>query len=310
MMILEFFKSMYQAFIALFNSPSTTINSAPNDNSTTKGNSVPKSNSHLPHQVSPADLLLSYYKRTRQLWPPSVPPSWSQAGSSPVLGRVVFTFGQNIDELRNGTSFDQLTGWTASLDLVTRDVPSMMRDGLFLTQGNVDEKENHVKQTHTKGIGNLHNRCYTVTSSTWSGHLYVCAATVRPVANFRLHHLSADKVFTASVGNHGGDTVYRYDVRRPENNANYMYDDMPMEGLWPWPRKEEGVKDEEVLKREGRGSDQEEEAGGQGRKEDEQVVNDEGGCDEEEETGLEEEELDGFSAWEEEEDPLFGSWRD
>ncbi|UPL02047.1 hypothetical protein LCI18_012981 [Fusarium solani-melongenae] len=303
MMILEFLKSMYRAFIAKFNSAPTPTDSTPNGNSATNGNS------RLPGQESPTQLLLSYYKSTRQRWPPIVPPSWSQAGLSPVLGRVVFTFGQNIDELRNGTPPDQLTGWTAQLDLVTRDIHSMMRDGLFLTCENVRQEENHVKQTYTEGIGNLHNRCYTVTSSKWSGYLNVCAGAVKPVASFRLHHLSAENVFTVSVGNHKSYQIYRYDARRPENNANYLYDDMPMEGLWPWPRKEEGLKEEEVLKREGGDGDQGKETERKETKEGEEVVKDEEEGEEEEETGLEEEELDGFSAWEEE-DPFLKSWRD
>ncbi|RSL37944.1 hypothetical protein CEP53_015334 [Fusarium sp. AF-6] len=296
MMILECFKSMYQAFIALFNSAPTTVNSTPKDNSATNGNS------HLPNQKSPTELLLSYYKSTRRLWPPIIPHSWSQAGSSPVLGRVTFIFGQDIDELRNETPTDQLSGWTAQLDLVTRDVQSMMHDGLFLTCENVKRGENHVRQTHTEGIGNLYNRCYTVTSSTWSGYLNVCAATVKPIANFRLHHLSADKVFTVAVGNHESNRVYSYDARRPEDNANYLYDDMPMEGLWPWPRKEDGLKAEEALKLEGGDGDQ------GGETEQEETKEDEGGRNAEgDENGLEGE-VDSFSAWEEE-DPLIDSWR-
>lgn len=126
--------TMYRAFIAQFNSAPTPINSTPNDNSATNGSSIPKSNSRLPDQGSSTELLLSYYKSIRQIWPPIVPPGWCQAGSWPVLGRVTFIFGQDMDGLRNGIPLDQLTGWTAQLDLGTRDIHSMMRDGLFLNR--------------------------------------------------------------------------------------------------------------------------------------------------------------------------------
>lgn len=277
MTILEFLKSIYRVLIARFNS-------TPNDNST------PDGNSRLPSQKPQTELLLSYYDRLSRRWPPIVPPSWDQAGSSPVLGRVVFIFAQDIDELRNETPLDQMSGWTAQLDLFTCDLPSLLRNGLFLTCENVKEQENYVKHSHMEGVGLWYNRCYTVTNSTWSGNLNVCARTVKPIANFRLHHLSPDNVFVATAANHESNSVYSYGVRYPDYKANFMYDDMPLDGLWPWPKKEGEMKGEEV-------------------KEDEEVAKGEVESDEGGDTAWEEEEMDSFSTWGSE-DPLIDSWRD
>lgn len=305
-------KGVYEAFIAQWNLAPMIVNSSPNDHSTTNGNWVPESNSRPPNERSPTEWLLLYFEAIRRTWPPIAPDSWYRPGSSPGLGRVTFIFGQDIDELRNETPLDQLNGWTAQLDLVARDLPSMMRDGFFLTVENIRQGENHTKQTHTEGIGQLNLRCYTVASPTWSGSLNVCAATVRPVADFRLHHLSADKVFFVMALNHKSDQVYHYDARSPENNANYLYDDMPLDGLWPWPKKEgEEVKEEveegkQMMKGEGEGN-------GEAVKEGKEMTREEEGDKgkkraERKEAGWEEE-TDCLSAWGSE-DSLLGSWRD
>jgi hypothetical protein len=38
-----------------------------------------------------------------------------------------------------------------------------------------------------------------------------------------------------------GYEVYFWSKWRPEWNYNALYDDMPMEGWWPWPKKETSV---------------------------------------------------------------------
>ncbi|KAM0438659.1 hypothetical protein ACHAPT_001415 [Fusarium lateritium] len=311
------FFSMYEAFIADFNPfpfggmdfpswapprnmrPSSRV---PHSNSYAT-RQVPRGNSHVPSQKSPTEVLLAYYKNLRKQAPPRAPPSWSQAGSWPKLWRVVFTFGQDIYKLRDETPLNQLTGWTACLDLVTCDLPAMMRDGLFLTWQNVRVGENHAKMTYTEGLGDLCNRCYTVADSTWSGNLNVCAWTTEGVANFRIHHLSADKVFYVSVGNQKGERVYFYDVRDPKNNANFMYDDMPLEGLWPWPKKARGPKDEKVVKDEGGDGVREKEAERQEAEPKET---------EEEKTEEREKDLRCFSPWQSEDSliDLDGDWQD
>ncbi|RMJ15161.1 hypothetical protein BHE90_002722 [Fusarium euwallaceae] len=206
--------------------------------------------------------------------------------------------------------------WTAHLDLVTSDLPTLMHDGLYLTQENVQVLENHVQRVYSdKCKRHFLRRYFTVVGPKWSGNLCVMSWNSEPVRDFRIHHLSADKVYNAEVLNKARYTVYFYNMSNPEKNANYIYDDMPMEGLWPFPRKEEGAKDQEVLKREGEEGDQGEEEERKEMEEGEDVVKDEGGSEEEqkgaegEETEREEEEQDGFSEWECE-DPLIDSWRD
>ncbi|RSL74904.1 hypothetical protein CEP51_011366 [Fusarium floridanum] len=206
--------------------------------------------------------------------------------------------------------------WTAYLDIVTSDLPGLMHDGLYLTQENVQLLENHVQLAYSdKRKRHFLRRYFTVIDPKWSGKLEVMSWKYEPVRDFRIHHLSADKVYNAQVLNKDGKAVYYYDTSNPEKNANYIYDDMPMEGLWPFPRKEEGAKDQEVLKREGEGGDQGEEKERKETEEGKEVVKNEGGGDEEEkdvegeETRQGEEEQDGFSEWEEE-NPLIDSWRD
>ncbi|KAM0431007.1 hypothetical protein ACHAPT_005641 [Fusarium lateritium] len=129
--------------------------------------------------------------------------------------------------------------WPAELVLHTRDLPGVMKHGLILSPENVGEEEGHVvHQYHPDGKEWSYSRSYTLVDSRWTGQLQVCAWDMRPVSKFRLNHLSADKVRLARVGDEEGDTVYYYNVNEPELAVNCIYDDMPMDGLWPWPKEE------------------------------------------------------------------------
>ncbi|EEU34070.1 uncharacterized protein NECHADRAFT_85559 [Fusarium vanettenii 77-13-4] len=215
--------------------------------------------------------------------------------------QLQFWLSSDPENLLSDSLGDKPEDWTAHLDLVTSDLPSLMHDGLYLTQENVQVLENYVHKDYSEERKRYFLRRYfTIVDPNWSGKLSVASWNYEAVRDFRIQHLSADKVHNAKVSNSDGNTVYYYDMSNPEKNANYIYDDMPMRGLWPFPRKEEGVKDSEVSKREGEDGDQEEEEERKETEEGEEVLKDEGGINEGEETKWEEEEPDSFSAWEEE----------
>ncbi|RSL49476.1 hypothetical protein CEP54_012422 [Fusarium duplospermum] len=221
-----------------------------------------------------------------------------------------FYFSSNPKYMLSDPPPETPKDWTAQLDLVTSDLPGLMHDGLYLTQENVQVLENHVQRVYSdERKCYFLRRCFTVVDPKWSGKLWVVSWNYEPVRDFRIHDLSADKVYNTQVLNKAGYAVYFYNRSKPEKSANYIYDDMPMKGLWPFPRKEEG-KGQEVLKREGEDGDQGGEEERKGTEEGEEVVKEEGVSEEEEKDTEEEEEgLDGFSEWECE-DSLIDSWRD
>lgn len=223
--------------------------------------------------------------------------------------QIQLYFTSDPEKFLKDSPQDTAGEWIASLDLVTSDLPSLMRDGLYLGQENIRELENHVK----KSWSNEHNRYFlsryfSVVDLKWSGKLCVTSWNYEPVGDFRIHHLSADKVYNARVLNKDGNTIYYYAMRSPEKNANYLYDDMPLSGLWPFPRKEEGVKNREVLKDEREDGDQVEAEEPNEAEEGERLLKDEGGGSEGGKNAEGEEEMGGFSDWEYA-DSMIDSWR-
>ncbi|RSL46185.1 hypothetical protein CEP51_015971 [Fusarium floridanum] len=168
------------------------------------------------------------------------PPHGDQQEESPSrIWTIDFKFISDRQGVKRLGSVHSLVDWTAYLDIETRDLAGIMRDGLFLTHDNVREEEGRLRSDYwPEDKSWVYTRSYTIVDSRWSGFLHVCAWDVRPVANFRLHHLTADKVEMARVEDDEENTVYCYDVDAPDCSANFIYDDMPMDGLWPWPKEE------------------------------------------------------------------------
>jgi hypothetical protein len=192
----------------------------------------------------------SYFGTLTRTAPPCGPPPPYEDGCPVWQVRVIF--GSDADKLRSKVPLDLNVEWTAQLYVTTWDLPGLMRDGLHLTPENVQEQDNHFKWGSLLEGGKIvYPRSYTVIDSRWSGHLHVCAWTATPLVNFRIHHLSAAKVLTASVGDDKEKLMYCYDLDRPEHSFNCVYDDMPLDGLWPWPKREEkkGENGEKEAKR-------------------------------------------------------------
>ena len=58
----------------------------------------------------------------------------------------------------------------------------------------------------------------------------------------QLHELGHRNVVAAVGFDKDGRRVYRYTATAPDDNFNAIYDSIPMEGWWPWPRSK-GTKD-------------------------------------------------------------------
>ncbi|KAL2682722.1 hypothetical protein Neosp_007177 [[Neocosmospora] mangrovei] len=167
------------------------------------------------------------------------PPYEDQDEPSRKTWRIRFEFISDRQEIKKRGSLRPLLDWDADLELETWDIAGVMRDGLFLTQDNVREEEGHAMRDYwPKEKRWSYTRCYTFADSRWSGQLHVCSWDIRPIANFRLHHLTANNVCRARVEDEKEFIVYSYNADEPESSANFIYDDMPMGGLWPWPKEE------------------------------------------------------------------------
>ncbi|KAI1408196.1 hypothetical protein F5Y13DRAFT_205053 [Hypoxylon sp. FL1857] len=74
--------------------------------------------------------------------------------------------------------------------------------------------------------------------SRWVAHFQIHAATVKVLTNMRLENLSTDNIDFAHAWSDGRQrSIYQYRRSHPEGCYNAIYDDMPMGGWWPWPKK-------------------------------------------------------------------------
>lgn len=176
--------------------------------------------------------------------PTDPPPPYEDQEEPPRrVWQIRFEFVPNHKEFKKRGSIHPKRNWWARLEIETWDIAGVMRDGLFLTQDKVQEQEGHATHTYWPEDKTwTYTRSYTINDSRWSGYLHVCSSDIRAVADFRLHYLTANIVSWARVEDEEEFLVYCYDVDKPERSANFIYDDMPLGGVWPWPKEEDVVE--------------------------------------------------------------------
>ena len=141
--------------------------------------------------------------------------------------------------------------WEAQLLLWTADIAKLMREGLHLSATNFCEDEGALMDNQTDKIipyfPLVGQRCDFVRrcvlqgpgpKPSWEGILIVFANDYGKITRFRPHDLSPDSVYRAVGINKHREDVYGYSYRVPASRSNMIYDDMPLEGWWPWPKKE------------------------------------------------------------------------
>ncbi|KAI1382989.1 uncharacterized protein F4822DRAFT_421786 [Hypoxylon trugodes] len=144
--------------------------------------------------------------------------------------------------------------WFAQLNVRCKDITELMRDGFHVTEENVLWNEGKIGDTtdiytdfdmsfvnQICESGKIRTREYVLRDTQsnpprWTAFLQVHAETDAVLSNFRLGRISAANVHGAQAFGANGRIVYNYSALSPANSFNIIYDDMPMEGLWPWPR--------------------------------------------------------------------------
>ena len=150
----------------------------------------------------------------------------------------------------NGT-FDQNHGvdWKARIMITTTDLPRLMRQGFHWSEANVRREWGCIRDndinSYLEERGWVKMRHYALAHQgqdlQWSGSLTVFARTIAVLSSFRTSDLSPDLAYCTWATNPAGRLCYRYSVWDPQDNFNAIYDDMPMEGWWPWPRAEKDL---------------------------------------------------------------------
>ncbi|KAF5696182.1 hypothetical protein FMUND_15767 [Fusarium mundagurra] len=185
--------------------------------------------------------LFDFIKRASAPSPPSFPVLSSSLGAN--SWKVDLVCRSHPAMLRGATTLANLTiGWEAHLVLYTSDIVGLMREGLNVSQHNVILKESCLTMSPCQPEHNTYyyNRHFTLTGPCWKGNLVVTTLSCPIATNFRVEHLSADKVVRCYASDISKTECWAYNfvIDKPEVNANYILDDTPLKGLWPWPRKE------------------------------------------------------------------------
>lgn len=142
------------------------------------------------------------------------------------------------------------------MDVITMDLPRLMREGFHWTEGNVDRSRGYfssdIPPWERSNYGAVSSRVFCIlyhpgafeeegkddqnTDLDWVVKLVVYGQAGADLPSFRLSHLSPDNIYCADAFTIVKRLVYKYDAPYPESSLNAIYDDMPMEGWWPWPK--------------------------------------------------------------------------
>ena len=150
--------------------------------------------------------------------------------------------------------------WLGRIDIHSRNLPHLMRHGLFWGQDSIRKEQGYFVCNDTAKLpvaqrtsGWKYMRKYVLKSQSsgpdgkpeWVGEFYMFSKELSVLAGIKLETwLPPAKYLVqwANAWNWEDDVVYHYRKNAPEENFNAIYDDMPMQGWWPWPRPQGSIK--------------------------------------------------------------------
>ncbi|KAI0147072.1 hypothetical protein GGR57DRAFT_516091 [Xylariaceae sp. FL1272] len=176
----------------------------------------------------------------------------SQPGPSMATGREFFAEKKRENlrfwfcpEPSKASSHREQT-WAVAMAVKCGDVPLLMREGFHWDASNVVREDGYISSTakpliHVSGKQYLGSRYYFLKdmgeSPRWVACIAVYALNWETIYRFDLSQLSLNTMHGAMAYAPHGDPIYNYLHGKPTACFNAIYDDMPMEGWWPWPQK-------------------------------------------------------------------------
>ncbi|KAM4067280.1 hypothetical protein HRG_001258 [Hirsutella rhossiliensis] len=138
--------------------------------------------------------------------------------------------------------------WEADVDVVAKDVPRLMREGFHWNEANIQREKGHMVLRGLPPIprsrGWSYARVFYLTDkprdggdAQWTATLTVFARKLSVLSNFKPRQISLGNVHSAWAWNRDKKLTYSYYAIRPGDSFNTIYDDRPLEGWWPWPKK-------------------------------------------------------------------------
>ncbi|EQB44876.1 hypothetical protein CGLO_16326 [Colletotrichum gloeosporioides Cg-14] len=141
----------------------------------------------------------------------------------------------------------EIPTWIARLVVKTGNIVGLMKGGFHWSSKNVHSEASHldrkVNDPELLQYGRKFSRTYYLSDShtpvSWTAKLEVAANEQSALARFKINDLELDHIQKADAWNTNGQHIYHYHRHGQNNNFNAIYDDLPLEGWWPWPKKNE-----------------------------------------------------------------------
>ncbi|TRX96170.1 hypothetical protein FHL15_002894 [Xylaria flabelliformis] len=141
--------------------------------------------------------------------------------------------------------------WVAILMVKCHNVPRLMREGFHWDAANVIREEAYVDQDFTFARFRQDRKCWAGTRHyflkdlqqppRWIATIEVFALNQTTLFQFKLNKLSRETTKWATANNQSGHQIYHWHRGFPDSWFNVVYDDMPMEGWWPWPKRNQAI---------------------------------------------------------------------
>jgi hypothetical protein len=157
---------------------------------------------------------------------------------------------------QDGTMVESATNtWFGLIAIRATDIPRLMREGLHWTESNLDREAGSIFLPAQVGKDDTLTpriecaRYYEFRDierkvPLWTAGMRVYFLDGDDVPSFKFRDLSLDQIAMCGAMNQEGRIVYAFGRENKSLKVNAIYDDMPLEGWWPWPkRSEDGEKD-------------------------------------------------------------------
>ncbi|KAI1390656.1 uncharacterized protein F4822DRAFT_393929 [Hypoxylon trugodes] len=146
---------------------------------------------------------------------------------------------------------DRRSSWLGQMDIKCSDVPLMMREGLHWSTANIVKEEGYVEDIDPRKADRLGQHYFQCTVTRywflrdlqepprWTTCLRIHAPDHDSAPKIRFDDWTLKMVHMARAWGLSKKLIYQYDIRKPQDCFNCIYDNMPLKGWWPCPKERE-----------------------------------------------------------------------
>lgn len=139
--------------------------------------------------------------------------------------------------------------WHAELDVWANHMPTLMKDGSFWSEHDIDMDENFFMadvsrfSSLSRDMGWTHARVYNLIDRQhddcprWKATLTVYGHDYNMLQQFKPHELTLENIIIAAAVNTKGELIYLFNRNDSSDNFNAIFGGMPLLGWWPWPKQ-------------------------------------------------------------------------